>query len=275
MFYMALAWTDLLLLSIFSTPENVGIYRACMIPFVLMDMIPRAVNAPASSVYPVLHDQGRTEELSDAYASTTRWLAAVSLLVAVVALSGRRDILGLLGPSFAAGAPALAILVLGQSLNSASGSAGFLLAVTGNQRLETWNAAVAALVSLSLNLYLIPRYGIVGAATGTATAFVVMNGLRVTEVRWKMGFSTYRAPCFRIAAVGLAASGAVYAAALALGWGDGSGMPAFVARTGIMLVALAVALWYFGIEPEDREALATLARRFARPAGPLPPGAPS
>ena len=55
--------------------------------------------------------------------------------------------MSLFGPEFRAGGPVLTILAAGQYVNVLTGSVGYLLMMTGNERLVRNNMAVAALLN--------------------------------------------------------------------------------------------------------------------------------
>ena len=72
----------------------------------------------------------------------------------------------------------------------ATGSVGFVLIMTGNERLARNNTAVAAGVSLALNVLLIPRYGALGAAIATAVSIASLNLPAAYLVKRELGILT-------------------------------------------------------------------------------------
>jgi O-antigen/teichoic acid export membrane protein len=95
--------------------------------------------------------------------------------------------MGLYGPGFERGATVLVILCAGQFFNAATGAVAYLLMMTGHERLVRNNLAFWALVNIGLGLFLIPKFGMAGAAA--VTAFVVggQNLTAVALVRRKLG----------------------------------------------------------------------------------------
>jgi len=81
----------------------------------------------------------------------------------------------LFGSSFTAGANALSILSLGQFVNALTGSVGYMLLMCGHEKSLRNTLIGAALLNVMLNVTLIPRYGIIGAAVAGATSNVWMN----------------------------------------------------------------------------------------------------
>ncbi|MDQ3564372.1 MAG: polysaccharide biosynthesis C-terminal domain-containing protein [Pseudomonadota bacterium] len=93
--------------------------------------------------------------------------ARVVLLVSLpVALSmiifGRWILLTVFGLEFVSGATALAILSAAQIVNAAMGSVGLLLIMTGHERDTATGVGIAAAVNVTLNVLLIPVWGLKG-----------------------------------------------------------------------------------------------------------------
>jgi len=103
-------------------------------------------------------------------------------------------ILKLFGPEFIFADKALTVLALGQFVNVATGSVGYLLMMSGHEKLMRNNIIFAAVLNVAFNIILIPRFGIVGAASSTAAALSVMNIVSMGLVYWKTGLLTFPYP---------------------------------------------------------------------------------
>jgi O-antigen/teichoic acid export membrane protein len=82
------------------------------------------------------------------------------------------------------------ILLVGQFVNSAAGSVGSLLNMTGHERETARGIAVSAVINLLLNFILVPFWGIIGAAVGTAAGLVTSNVLLWWAVRKRLGINS-------------------------------------------------------------------------------------
>lgn len=177
--------TDIMMLGIFTTPAQVGIYQvasrgADLVAFGLL-AVDRVIAPEFSRLY-TRRDLARLQRI---VTTSTRVVLLVTLpATLVMAFFGRPILGGFFGAGFAAGAPALAILSAGQLANAGLGSAGSLLNMTGHEADTARSIVVSALVNVVLNLLMIPRWGIVGAATATGISVVVWNLL--------LGFWVYR-----------------------------------------------------------------------------------
>jgi O-antigen/teichoic acid export membrane protein len=101
------------------------------------------------------------------------FLASAGCAVLVFLLA--EPILSIFGEGFEAGAAALRILCFGYLVSSLVSLAGALLGMGGHQRLATTVMVGGTTLTLILNLLLVPRYGAVGAAAGTATSVIIWN----------------------------------------------------------------------------------------------------
>ena len=83
--------------------------------------------------------------------------------------------LSIFGEDFIIGKNALLILLIGQSVSVMSGSVGFILQMTGKEKIFQNILFLALLVNIGLNILLIPTYGILGAAIASTISIVFWN----------------------------------------------------------------------------------------------------
>lgn len=79
------------------------------------------------------------------------------------------------GEQFMAAASCLSVMVLGHVMNAWSGSPGILLMMAGHERQILIFSLSSALFGITASVLLIPDYGAVGAAAGTAVTVVIHN----------------------------------------------------------------------------------------------------
>lgn len=79
------------------------------------------------------------------------------------------------------------ILVTGQFVNSASGSTGYFMNMTGNQVVYQNVMLGAILLNVVLNVLLVPRYSILGAALAAAGAVIFWNVYFLMFIKRKYG----------------------------------------------------------------------------------------
>jgi O-antigen/teichoic acid export membrane protein len=135
-----------------------------------------------------MYAAGEMDKLQRMITKSARVILIGSLPIAIVLiLFGHWFLLFFFGQDFILGEKALAILGGGQLLNAASGSVGLLLIMTGHERDAAMCVGVSALLNIMLNAVLIPRWGLEGAATATATTVIFSNSLLAILVYKRLG----------------------------------------------------------------------------------------
>jgi O-antigen/teichoic acid export membrane protein len=83
----------------------------------------------------------------------------------------------------------LVLLALAQLFFAATGFAGTVLVMTGNESWLVRGVVVGAVTNIGLNALLIPPFGLNGAAAATAIAMTAMNVCLVVFARRRAGVS--------------------------------------------------------------------------------------
>jgi O-antigen/teichoic acid export membrane protein len=182
---------SIVILGFFVPADQIGIYRVAVQISILASFGLQAVNMVVAPRFASLYARGETGPLQLLVTSSARAILGFNLLVTAGAALLGRWVLGVFfGPEFVAAYAPLMILLIGQFVNSVAGSVGFLLNMTGHERETARGMAVAAALNLLLNLFLIPLWGITGAAVATATGLVTWNVLLCWAVRKRLGINS-------------------------------------------------------------------------------------
>ncbi len=176
---------DILMLGWLAETRDVGVYRVAVAGATLVTFMLSAVNMVVGPQTASLWAQGRKAELQRMLTWGARVSLAAALPVAILFWVFGADILRIVfGEEFVGGHLALAILCVGQTVNAAAGSVGFILNMTGHERDTLVGVAAAAVLNIILNVLLIPSYGYVGAAIATASSVTTWNMILISCV-WK------------------------------------------------------------------------------------------
>lgn len=165
-----------LLLGVMRGTEEVGLYKAAyqaawLIPFGLM-----AVNMAITPTLAQLYASGEMQRLRRVVTAAAGAALFFALpLVLLYLLDGSWFLRFTFGEAFTASARALAILTIGQTVNVATGPVGFVLIMSGHERLATLSTGASAAANLLLGLLLIPFWGVQGAAVATAFGLITFN----------------------------------------------------------------------------------------------------
>jgi O-antigen/teichoic acid export membrane protein len=185
-----MGWTGTLFLGIWGTSAEVGVFTAAVRTALLISLFLVAVNAIAAPKFAELYRTGDMEALARLVRSAAILVSLLAAPVFLLCVAFPSTVMSLFGPEFREGGPVLVILAAGQYVNVLTGSVGYLLMMTGNERLVRNNMAVAAILNLVLNFVLIRAYGVLGAAIGTAVSIATLNLGAMYLARVKLGIMT-------------------------------------------------------------------------------------
>jgi len=140
---------------------------------------------------------GDQQRAAATYARLAEWMLWILLpLVALMTLTGS-VILLIYGPAFRQGGAWLAILGIACATN-AFVSLGETVIMVQRPHLNLLNSSVTCGVAFAANLWLIPRFGVMGAAFGVLLPYVIQGILRYGVLRlvfrWRNPWSSIRSP---------------------------------------------------------------------------------
>lgn len=190
---------DRVLIGFYLSAREVGIYAVAGALVTFVPIVLQSVNQIFSPTIADLHASGQHELLGRIFQTLTKWILGLTVPLAAVMIIFAAPLMRIFGHDFEVGWPILVIGTLGQLVNCGVGSVGYLLLMSGNQRRLIRIQAVMAAVMVVVNVLLIPRWGIVGAAVGAAVTNVVTNVWSLREVRRSLGLFPYNRSYLKLA----------------------------------------------------------------------------
>jgi O-antigen/teichoic acid export membrane protein len=176
---------DILLLAYFWTNREVGVYSVAVFMSELVWYVPQAV------ITVLLPRVSAAAPGGDGLALTTRairhtvlWSAACAAALAVAAPA---VIISLYGWQFADAVPALWILLVGITALAPGKLAVIHLAGIGKPQYYSYLALAGIGLSIVLDLALIPRFGIIGAAAASSAVYGLSGALSLYWLRSRTG----------------------------------------------------------------------------------------
>lgn len=227
-FQITIIWFDLLLLSHFRDAADVGIYGAASRAITFGTFALQAIRLAIAPQISRLLARGDTTGAQTVYQTATWWLIVVSWPVFLVFAVFGPLLLGVFGHGFGRGATALAILSLAMLVNLGTGNVTVVLLMGGKSSWNLVNTAIALALNVGLNLVLIPRLGIAGAAIAWAVSIIVDNVLALIEVWLFLGMRPFGRGYLPAAGAALVCIGGVGLLARALLGADAAGFVVFV-----------------------------------------------
>jgi O-antigen/teichoic acid export membrane protein len=173
--HLLLKRTDLIMLGLLVGPEAAGTYGAAARVSELSYFGLQSANAIMAPLIAELYHSDRHSDLQQIVTWTARGSFGLYLIVAAALVGAGTYVLALFGDAFVAGYGALVLLLGGQFANTAAGSVGFLMMMTGHEKESAQILAVAVTINILLNYGLIPVYGLEGAGIATASTALLWN----------------------------------------------------------------------------------------------------
>ncbi len=193
-----LAQADKIIMGAFLGLQQVGIYTiaASLVAFVPIAL--QSVNQIFSPTIADLHARGEQALLGRMFQTLTKWIIGFTLPLAFVMIVYSKILMRLFGPAFEAGWLVLIVGTIAQLINTGTGSVGYLLLMSGNQRRLIRVQIIMACFMVAAILILIKPWGIVGVAVASALTNAVSNVLFLREVRSALHITPYNRTYFRL-----------------------------------------------------------------------------
>jgi O-antigen/teichoic acid export membrane protein len=253
-------WMDSTFLGYFRTSQEVGIYSAAQRTAFLSTLIMQSFNAIFSPVISGLWAEERYDELGHHYRSVAKWIFTVNLPICLAVLLFAEPLMGIFGSGFAQGATSLRILSVGWLLMSATGPANRTIVMSGRSKLNLANALFAFTLHVALNLLLVPRHGIVGAAWAAGLSISLGSGIACLEVKLLLRIDPWRLGFLKPVVAGLVSIGSVLlVGTYAL---PGHGLMASAALAALLALVYLGILLLLGIDQADRIVLDRLKEKL-------------
>ena len=184
-------WMDILMLGYFTDPLSVGIYHPAARTAGLLQAILLSFMSIYAPMISQMHAKNNLIAMSSLYKLISRWLITFSIPIAIIFISFPSKIMFLFGPEYISSSSILIVLTIATFIQTVLGGAGPLLSMTGYTHIVFWNSIVVFILNIILNIILIPKYGIIGAAWATLISLLILGILRIIEVKKILGLSIY------------------------------------------------------------------------------------
>jgi len=169
---------DTFMLGYFSQTGDVGVYNTVYPLAELLTMALASLGFVATPVFSELHAGEEFDLFSNVYEILTKWVYLATFpVLAVFVLYPQTVIQITFGTEYVVGAASLVVLSTAFFSHAVAGPNSNALTAIGKTRLIMYDNAAVAVVNFILNLVLIPRYSVLGAAVATAVAYVLLNVL--------------------------------------------------------------------------------------------------
>ena len=175
MAYFVMQSIDVIILAIYEGFDKLAYYSVSVKLATLIALALLSVNIVVAPKIAELYEKKKTKEMQEIIKKSTRIIFIISVVTLLFLVFFSETILGLFGQNYLVAKQALIILIFAQFFNSLSGPGAIYLNMTKRQGVLNKILLTGLIVNIGLNFYLIPSYGISGAAIATLISFVFWN----------------------------------------------------------------------------------------------------
>lgn len=181
---------DSVMLGWLDSTKEVGLYTVAARIAMLTIFFLQVSNSAISPKLAALYAERKIQEMEKMVQRVTRGLIVVAAAPLVIFFLFGGQILSLWGTGFKEAYWVLIILSVGQFFNIGTGASGLLLVMCGFEKLQAIVSTMSIILNVILCFVLIPLYGAVGAALGTAISVTLENITKVILGKVKVGVMT-------------------------------------------------------------------------------------
>ena len=259
-FGMLLLWVDRLFVGYYRSSVDAGIYHAASQLSIALAVVLSAFGAIITPMIAQLFHRGRKERLEELFRVSTKWSLYVSIPPFLLMCFVPHEIMSVIfGKAYGIGWIALPILGLGQLINSGTGPVGTLLVMTGSQNRISALTGLMLLANIVAAIWLVPRWGMLGAAIGTMSTVSALCILSVWMAQRTLGVWPYDRRYIKGAAAAIFTTVALLLV---------NQLPVRLASLQLACAAIvsitvfAIALILLGLDSEDREFIGLILNRL-------------
>lgn len=180
-----MSWIDTIMLGFYKSADIVGIYNAVYPLVGFLSLVIASMGFVYVPVASKLWGQNDIAPVGSIYAIMTKWCFLLTFpIFALIIVYPELLITKLYGAEYVSGATALRILAMGFIANSYFGFNYHTLLVSGDSDFLMKCSMASAGINVVINFMLVPEYGMVGAAIGTAISYASIEVL-MTLRAWK------------------------------------------------------------------------------------------
>jgi O-antigen/teichoic acid export membrane protein len=249
-------WMDILMLGYFTDAATVGLYHPAIRTAGLLNALIVSFVSIYAPIMSQLHNEGDFSEMSHLYKLVSRWMITFAIPVSLIFIIYPSKMMLLFGPDYMAGSSVLVILTVATFIQAALGAASPALGMSGYTRLTLWNSLGAFILNIVLNVVLIPKYGIIGAAWATLISLVAIGIARIYEVWWILKLSFISSKMIKPLLAGAVTWWCLWSIRPLVMNFHTLVTLLFVSMVSILIFG--IGLWIMKFEPEDKDFLAGL-----------------
>jgi len=189
--YFLMQSIDVLFLGVFDTFESIAYYSVAVKLATVTSLALISVNIVIAPKIAKIYNDKNFSELKSMIRKATRINVLISVPILLILFSLSDFLLSMFGSNYILAKNAFLILLIFQLFNSISGPSALYLNMTGRQKTLNVILLGSLLINIILNLTLIPKFGMAGAALATTISLIASKLTASAVVLYLDNVKTY------------------------------------------------------------------------------------
>lgn len=185
------SWIVALILKYFAGNESLGNFEAAMRIGYLLMMPLVAGTTIAAPIFSRKFGTGETEGIKRVLKLTTNAIFIITFPILLIIFIYSDFLMGLYGNDFAQSGDVLRVILIGFFFNALTGPISLMLQMCEKQVLVQNVFVFSTLINIVLSFFLIPKYGILGAAWSNVIYQLSINGILLIYLKLKFGYLSF------------------------------------------------------------------------------------
>ena len=196
---------DILMLGVFSGIEKTGIYSISFFIAAVIDMPKRAINQISSPIVSEAFKNNDLKKVGSIYKKSTINTFFVGVVLFLLIWINADNIFKIMpnGKIYSEAKIIILIVGFGRLFDISFGANGNILIFSKYYKINSLFISLLVISAFCLNYYLIPKYGIEGAAYATVLSIVIFNVLKHLFVVSKFNLTPFTPSYFKLVAIAL------------------------------------------------------------------------
>lgn len=185
-------WTDSFVIGIFQTAKEVGFYNIAM-PLAILLTLPKDIMMQL--FLPMItrkYGKNEKDEIEQLSRQVSKWILIISLPIFILFMVFPDEIINsLFGSEYLVAKTSFRLLSISAFVTATIGFSRELVLVKGKSRTIFYYTLVFTVVNFLLNLLLVPKYGIDGAAVATMTSLILLNLVFMFQIKKDLAITLF------------------------------------------------------------------------------------
>tara|TARA_B100000676_G_scaffold104043_1_gene103813 strand:+ start:3156 stop:4631 length:1476 start_codon:yes stop_codon:yes gene_type:complete len=198
-FSMLMLWVDRIMIGIYCTNSDLGVYQVATQSTMIVTMFIASLSMAMSPSISKFYKDLNYNMIEEYFIATVRWSCYICFPMIVILYTNSQNFISLIyGSSFSYASDSLKILSIAKLVHVICGSVGILLVMTNNNKIWFKGTVCFFIINILFNFYLIPKFGIIGAAISTCISISLLFLFGRLIINKRLKISLYNHAIFKI-----------------------------------------------------------------------------